>query len=532
MKGFPVSRSRFRAALALPAAASLALSAFAVPVATAAETVSSPVVLNEIESNGDSVGDWVELANTDNNQSIDISGWKILDDDDKHAPIVIPDGTKIESGGYKAFYTDTQTIDGSKGFGLGGKDTVRIFDAEGNLVAEQSWTEHSPTTLGRVPDMTGDFTDTAEPTMGLKNKGAGDAGETTPAGAVEPWPYDNVYNVDLGGDFAGEDMSGVDFDDKGRAWVVNNGTGKLYALDYDEAAKKYSVAGTWTLKYADGTGKLDTEGVTVGPDGAIYVATERNNEDKKVSRPSVLRFEVKEGEEELKATHEWNLKDVAGEIGANAGLEAISYIPEQKLYAVGVEADGKVHFLDLKDDGTYELKQTYQSPFSGVMALDYRQQDKQLRVLCDEACDGQSILLAHNGTEFAPASEIQARPAHFANLANEGFGSYTSTSECVGGKATEVTRFLWADDGVSEGISLRGANHEQTVDCTDSNGDAGSGKGGSSDQAGQTSGQSSTGGVVAAVLGALLAFIAGVISAGPIMQWVKDNSNLDIKLPF
>ncbi|MCT1453146.1 lamin tail domain-containing protein [Corynebacterium sp. p3-SID1145] len=531
-----MSRSRFRAALALPVAASLALSAFAVPVATAAETADkSSLVINEVVSNGDPVGDWVELANLNNDLPLDISGWKIRDNSDK-APIVIPAGTQIESGGYKAFYTDTQTIDGSAGFGLGKGDSVRVFDAEDNLVAETTWVDHVLPSWGRVPDKTGEFAATAEATRELANKAATDgqpgAGEPAAPVAKEPWPYDNVYNVDLGGDFAGEDMSGVDFDDKGRAWVVNNGAGKLYALDYDEAAKKYSVAGTWTLKYADGTGKLDTEGVTVGPDGAIYVATERNNEDKKVSRPSVLRFEVKEGEEELKATHEWNLKDVVGEIGANAGLEAISYIPEQKLYAVGVEADGKVHFLDLKDDGTYELKQTYQSPFSGVMALDYRQQDKQLRVLCDEACDGQSILLAHNGTEFAPASEIQARPAHFANLANEGFGSYTSTSECVGGKATETTRFLWADDGVSEGISLRGANHEQTVDCTDSNGDAGSGKGGSSDQAGQTSGQSSTGGVVAAVLGALLAFIAGVISAGPIMQWVKDNSNLDIKLPF
>ena len=515
-----MSRSRFRAAIALPASAALTLSAFVVP-AVAAETVSSPVVINEIESNGDPVGDWVELANTSSTEDIDISGWKILDDNDKHAPIVVPEGTKIESGGYIVFNTDTTPVDGSEGFGLGSNDSVRIFDADGKLVAEQSWDGHAKTTLGRVPDMTGDFTDTAEPTMGLKNKGV-DGGEGGSAPQAEPWPFEgNVYDVDLGGHFAGDDMSGVDFDDNGRAWVVNNGSGKLYALDYDATEKKYTVAGTWTLKYADDSGELDTEGVAVGPDGAIYVATERNNADKKVSRPSVLRFEVKEDADELKATHEWNLAETVGDIGANSGLEAISYIPEQELFAVGVEADGKVYFLDLKADGTYEVKQEYQSPFAGVMALDYRQQDKQLRVLCDEVCDGQSILLAHNGDEFAPVSGIQARPVKMDNFANEGFGTFTTVSECVDGKVTENTRFLWADDG-GKGISMRGMNYEKTIDCAD-------GKGGSSSKG---EGQSSTGAAIGAVVGVVLALIAGFLTVGPLSQWVKDTFNIDIKLPF
>lgn len=509
-----MSRSRFRAALALPATAALALSAFAVPASAAETADKSSLVINEVVSNEDPVGDWVELANLDNNQDLDISGWKVLDDKDDHTPIMFPEGTKVESGGYFAFYTDgaANTPDGSEGFGLGKGDSVRVYDAEGNLVVETTWEGHVLPSWGRVPDKTGEFTATGKATREGKNEAAEEAPE------VEAWPYDNVYNVDLGGDFAGEDMSGVDFDENGRAWVVNNGTGTLYALDFDEAAKKYTLAGTWTLKYADGTGTLDAEGVTVGPDGAIYVATERNNDDKKVSRPSVLRFEVEDGAETLTATHEWNLKDIVGEIGANSGLEAISYIPEQKLFAVGVEADGKVYFLDLKPDGTHELKQTYQSPFAGVMALDYSKQDKQLRVLCDEACDGQSILLSHNGTEFAEDSEIQARPSHFANLANEGFGSYTTTSECVGGKAEATTRFLWADDGVADGISMRGAQDVRTVDCGTEGSSRGSG--------------SSAGAVIGSIFGVLLAFLAGIASAGPIAQWAKDNLGVEIKLPF
>ncbi|MBP3947986.1 lamin tail domain-containing protein [Corynebacterium sp. Marseille-P3884] len=533
-----MSRSRFRAALAVPAAASLVLSAAAIPASAAETADKSSLVINEVVSNDDPVGDWVELANLDNNQDLDISGWKVLDNKDKHTPIVFPEGTKVESGGYFAFYTDGEanTPDRSEGFGLGKGDSVRVYDAEGNLVVETTWEGHAVPSWGRVPDKTGEFATTGASTRGAKNEaGAGEQpGDEEPAApeAKEPWPYDNVYDVDLGGDFTGDDMSGVDFDDKGRAWVVNNGSGKLYALDYDEAAKKYTVAGTWTLKYADDKdGVVDAEGVTVGPDGAIYVATERNNADKKVSRPSVLRFEVKEGAEELTATKEWNLKDVVGEIEANAGLEAISYIPEQKLFAVGVEADGKVYFLDLKEDGTHELKQEYQSPFAGVMALDYRQQDKQLRVLCDEVCDGQSILLAHNGSEFAPASEIQARPAHFANLANEGFGSYTSTGECVGGKAEATTRFLWADDG-GKGISMRGAQDVRTVDCTDDSDDANAGDQGSAQSSNGAKDGSSAGSVIGAIFGVLLAFIAGIASAGPIAQWAKDNLGAEFKLPF
>ena len=276
-----MSRFRFRAALALPATAALALSGFAVPVAVAADATSS-IVINEVEANGSP--DWVELANTNPNEDIDISGWSILDDDDSHAPIVIPESTTIESGGYYIIHTKNQTPDGSEGFGLGGKkDQVRLFDASKKLIDETAWDfpDKADSTWGRVPDMTGDFAITGEATKQLKNKAADSEEETpdTPEKRVEPWPYDNVYDVDLGGDFAGEDMSGVDFDENGRAWVVNNGSGKLYALDYNEADKKYTLAGTWTLKYADGTGALDAEGVTVGPDGAIYVSTERNNDD-------------------------------------------------------------------------------------------------------------------------------------------------------------------------------------------------------------------------------------------------------------
>ena len=90
-----VSRSRFRAALALPATAALALSAFAVPASAVETADKSSLVINEVVSNEDPVGDWVELANLDNNQDLDISGWKVLDNKDDHTPIVFPEGTNV-----------------------------------------------------------------------------------------------------------------------------------------------------------------------------------------------------------------------------------------------------------------------------------------------------------------------------------------------------------------------------------------------------------------------------------------------------
>ena len=424
-----------RRSLAAVLTVALATSAFAVP--SQAQTV-SPIVINEVESNGDPVGDWVELANTNHNETLDISGWSVVDNDDKHQRIVIPEGTTIESGGYFSLYTEGNALPGG-GFGLGGKDSVRLFNKDGEMVEQTTWDGHAETTWGRLPDMTGDFGVTREATRSAKNVG----GNTPDPVVHQPWPFDpqEIQNVDLGPEFAVEDMSGVDFDANGRAWIVNNDQGTLFALDYKE--NKYSVAGTWNLKYADGSGLPDAEGVTVTKDG-LYVATERDNANKNTSRPSVLRFNIPtQTGGDLSATNEWNLGQfLPATLGANAGLEAISAVPGG--FAAGVEGTGEVLFVDLAG-AEPTLVQRYQSPFKGVMALDYR--ENQLRVMCDEACEGASILL-ERGTEWAPVSEVQARPAAMGNFANEGFASYSDGCS---------TRFLWADDGVSNGTSMRAA---------------------------------------------------------------------------
>lgn len=449
----PLSSGILAVALATSTVVGVPVLAAAAPPATAAD-----IVINEVESNGDPVGDWVELANTNAEQHLDISGWTLFDNDPTHVPYTFAEGTVIESGGYLSVYTDEDP----DGFGLGGNDSVTLRDADGEIVDHTEWSGHAATTWGRLPDMTGEFAVTGEPTRNLRNVAP------TPEDPIEtsPWPFDpqDITAVDLGGDFAGDDMSGVDLAADGTAYVVNNGTGTLYVLDRDADTDTYEIARTHVLAYADGTGIPDAEGVTVTPDGAVYVATERDNADKSTSRPSVLRYTLPADATtgELRAEVEYDLSGIVGEIGANAGLEAVQYLPDVwgGAFAVGVEGTGAVHFVQLGADASVTEKQTYASPFQGVMALDLDEATGVLRVLCDEVCEGRSLEMTFDGTEWTTDGTLYARPAAMPNIANEGFASHRETVACTldGAEGTTTrVRLLWADDAATDGVGLRTA---------------------------------------------------------------------------
>ena len=427
---------------------------------TPVETVESPIVINEVESNGDPVGDWVELANTDGENSVDISGWSILDDDDSHDPIVFPEGTSIESHGYFSIYTETD----NDGFGLGGNDSVRLFNADGELVDTTTWDGHAATTWGRIPDMTGAFEVTGEPTRSMPNIPAGEADPVN----SQPWLWevDAIVDADEANSFDG-DISGADFDENGLAYVVHNGDGHLYVLEFDEGGSA-RVLDSFQLRYPDGSGIPDAEGVTVGGEGALYVATERDNAASSVSRPSVLRFELPTEAgalEELAATDEWNLAASTGELGANGGLEAIEWLPGQfdGSFAVGVEQTGELLFVALDDAGEHELLDVYEAPFQGVMALDYQERTNELLVMCDEVCEGRSVLLTLDGESFTELENENGvvlidRPEALPNVANEGFASFVTEEECPAGGVVRTVFQLWTDDNNTDGHSLRTAN--------------------------------------------------------------------------
>ena len=101
----------------------LAVSGLAVLAAPATADPVADVRINEVESNGGTPVDWIELVNT-GTAAVDVSGLKLKDSDDTHSFVVVPGGTTIAAGGFYAV-----DVDVTGGFGLGGADTARLVDA-------------------------------------------------------------------------------------------------------------------------------------------------------------------------------------------------------------------------------------------------------------------------------------------------------------------------------------------------------------------------------------------------------------------
>ncbi|WP_182045438.1 lamin tail domain-containing protein [Curtobacterium sp. ME26] len=447
---------------------------------------SSPVRINEVESQDGTPGDWVELTNV-GTTTVDLGGYVLRDSEDDHA-WTIPAGTTVAAGGF------TVLDEAQFGFGLGKADSVRLFDPRGVRVDAYSWTAHAETTYGRNPDGTGEFAETAEPTKGAANRFAGVV-------TAEAWPGGPDETVlDAEGTFTG-DLSGLDWTTSstsrdGQLWAVQNGDGLLYHLVPDGKGgwAPTNAAGT-DLRYADGTGTPDAEGVTVTADdpGAVYVSTERDNDVSKVSRPAVLRFATTAGAEStLRATDEWNLAADFPGLGANAGLEGVTWVPDawltergfvdqhtgaayapasypghgDGLFFVGVEGTASVYAYALMDDGSFQRVATISTPFSLLAEVQFDPTLDALWVVCDEACSGRTALFDVQDGAFALASLYEAPANADRTLANEGFAI---SGRCVdGARAT-----FYADDNDTNGASLRTGTHPCDATTEPGDGDGG-----------------------------------------------------------
>jgi hypothetical protein len=112
------------------------------------------IIINEINYKSiDSFNadDWIELYNS-NSTTIDISNWKIKDDDDTHI-FVIPAGTQIEANGFMVFVKDESDFInvfpsipyiGELGYGFGGSDAVRLYNLADELVDEVFYSSDAP----------------------------------------------------------------------------------------------------------------------------------------------------------------------------------------------------------------------------------------------------------------------------------------------------------------------------------------------------------------------------------------------------
>ena len=145
-----------------------------------------------------------------------------------------------------------------------------------------------------------------------------------------------------------QDLSGLAFDpaDPDVLWAAQNKKGTLFKLTRDENDNFVPASG-WPKDplYADGTGAPDTEGITIGPDGFVYLASERNNAASGVSRMSILRYDPSATGTTITATNEWNLTSQIPAAGANLGLEGVAFVPDGYLTANG--------FKDQSTDATY-----------------------------------------------------------------------------------------------------------------------------------------------------------------------------------
>ena len=344
----------------------------------------------------------------------DVSGYVFRDNDDTRT-FALPAGTIIPAGGYYVIE------EAQFNFGLGQPDAARLYLPGGTtLVDSYTWTTHAATTLGRCPNATGAFVETVTSTKGAANACPG-SGPTAVA-----WPgLDDVATVDglnvFSTNGSGLTYEGASGGNPAVLWAVRNGPGTLFRMIFSGGIWTPDPASGWTagkaLKYTDGTGNPDTEGVTftTGSAAGMYVATERNNDASTISRNSILRFDLSATGATLTATNDWNITADLPTVGANLGIEAITWIPDAFLTArgfldeataaaynpanypnhgtglffVGVEGNGNVYAYALNHtNNTFTRVATISTGYTGIMALEFDAELNNFWGVCDDTCGG------------------------------------------------------------------------------------------------------------------------------------------------
>lgn len=491
--------------------------------------------INEVETSDD----WVELVNV-GFETLDLSGMKLRDSGADNEAYVFAEGTSLASGEYlRVAVKET--------FGLGKEDRVDLLAADDSQLDTVSWSAHPVPSFGRCPDGTGPFVNTRLATPGAENACVGDL-------IVDAWPgAEGTTAVDTANTF-GADMSGVVFAADGTLWAVNNGNGTLHKLQLTDGVLTEAEGwiGGRTLRYPDGAGTVDAEGVALiggSAENGVLVASERNTGGSdRGSRPSVLRYDVS-GSGDLVATHEWNLAADYPGIGANAGLEGVAWVADADLVAaglvdestdavydpaaqpahsggvifVGVEASNRVAGFVLGDGGEIVRISEFETAFPGVMELEYDAATGLLWVLCDDTCEGRTQIFrvgadAERPGVFAPIA-VHARPAGTANIANEGM-AIAPIAQCVAGQRPVV----WADDSETDGHAFRVGS----IACTAPDEENGGGSGG--ENGGGSGNDNGTGGATQPVAPAVSALTAQTQGAVTLPRVVRAGEQVTISV--
>jgi hypothetical protein len=311
---------------------------------------------------------------------------------------------------------------------------------------------------------------------------------------TKPWPGpDDVQTVDAV-DLFTDNVSGLTYEPAAAAapavlWAVANIPGRLHRLLSSGGSFANDPAGGWAagklLQFPNGQSAADAEGVTLAATSAdgLYVASEHDNAAASTSRQSILRYDVSAPGTSLTATHEWNVTALLPPVGANLGIEAITWVGDEYLleknffdeaagrdyapadygehaagvFFVGVEQSGQIYGFALNHtDGVATLVASISSPFAGVMSLEYDRDLGQLWFGCDETCGNPTGILDIDTVAGSPTRgrftlrQLFSRPSSLPDSNHEGI-AIGPESECSGG----FKPFYWTDDADVDGHTLR-----------------------------------------------------------------------------
>lgn len=278
-------------------------------------------------------------------------------------------------------------------------------------------------------------------------------------GLAAAWPGSELSAVAISDDL-GRDISGLVAVGADEMLAVRDAPGELVSLERTDG--RWGISGpSRALLYPDGSGSPDAEGVTISPDGTVYVVAERDNSAPAESRNSVLAYRIG-GTGPLVAEQEWSLDELLGPAAVNRSLEAVAWLPRDvalddlaaeadALLAVGLEDHDEVHLLALGDE-TAQLVGSLPTGLGGAMALEWHSESRELWALCHGGCGSRlAVLNVVDGELKADRSwEIPAPPG--SDL--EGLALPPS---CEAG----VTTVRWSDEDAADGHALL----EATIAC-------------------------------------------------------------------
>ena len=514
------------------------------------------VHINEVSSDNTAtpVGDAVELFNS-GATDVSVAGWLQIDSGAATAATAfspkLADGTAtsvVPAHGYVYFAS-------TKGLGSGG-DGVKLYlpdgpdGTAGTLVDSVAYTAGEAGTdegndfgagaFARCPDGSGAFVSVKDKSFGASNAvacetvltnpadGGGTGGGPTlncqpeapsgtgalPAGALTPaaWPGSAdvsvsdkqcAWTTSTGPE--GRDVSGLVFDPsnanvlysvKNKSWVFRMvKQDGLWVSDTTNGwanGKEIFFPGSTDVA----TNQPDSEGLTVGPDGALYVTTERNNAANTNPLNSILRFDPTQSGTQLVATEQWNLTAEFPELHAgnkteaNLGFEGVTFVPDAYLtgngfvdqstgkayrpidypqhgtglYFAALENDGKLYAYALNADHSFHRVAVVDTGMGHVMDVAFDADAQRIWALCDNTCGVTSTLLKVGTTGAIVPDVAYAKPAALPVNNLEGFAVAPNTT-CVNGTKEAV----WSDDGVygaGPGSATEGhALYSGRVDC-------------------------------------------------------------------